>query len=157
MPKVSVDLIADVLQNNEIEPDVITKLIKEIEQQAEIAAEEEKASREPPVKKQFVIVVSDPRGVMPEEDFVGWIAQIPESDSPATTMERIERAAFEFNISKKGRKHPAKTVGEACEAVGAKFFKEQAISIKNKIPVTVLKTDNQLPEIEDDFEGATSV
>ncbi len=156
MPKVSVDLIADVLQNNSFEPDMITKLLKEIEHQAEIVAEEEKATREPPVKKQFVIVISDPRGLIPEEGFVGWIAQIPEVESPATTMERLERAAFEFNISKKGRKNPAKTVAEACEAVGSKFLKEQEISIKNKIPVTVLKTDNTLPEIADDFEGATS-
>lgn len=148
MAKVDVDIIADVLINNQFEPDVISKLIKEIENQQEIVAEEEKATREPPVKKQWVMIISDPRGTLPEdEDYVGFIAQIPEDDDVATTTERLNKAAFEFNISKKGRKNPAKTFSEACQVVGQKFLKEQEIAIKTKMPVTVLRTDNKLPEI----------
>ncbi|MCH6258044.1 hypothetical protein MLD52_15900 [Puniceicoccaceae bacterium K14] len=148
MAKVDVDVIADVLINNQFEPDVISKLIKEIESQQQVVAEEEKATREAPVKKQWVVIVSDPRGTLPEdEDYVGFVAQIPESEDIATTTERLNRAAFEFNISKKGRKNPVKTVAEACQAVGQKFLKEQEIAIKTKLPVTVLRTDNKLPEI----------
>ena len=151
MPKVSVELIHEVLSNNSLEADIIQKVIKEIEAQAELEAEAEKANREPVVKKQFVMILSDPRGTVPDEDYVGWVAQIPEDDSPGVTMERIIRASYEYNISKKGRKYPVKSIGEACEAVGTRFLKEQDISIKTKIPVTIIKTDNVIPEIEDDF------
>lgn len=151
MPKVSVELIHEVLSNNNLEPDTIQKVLQQIEEQAAAEAEAEKEKRDPPVKKQFVIIVSDPRGTIPDEDYVGWVAQIPEDEVPGTTMEKLIRASYEFNISKKGRKYPVKTVGEACEAVGARFLKEQSISIKNKTPVTIIKTDNKIPEIESDF------
>lgn len=151
MAKVDVDVIADVLINNQFEPDIISKLIKEIENQQEIVAEEEKASREPPVKKQWVMIVSDPRGTLPEgEDYVGMVVQIPEEEDVATTVDRIRRAAFEFNISKKGRKNPVKTLSEACQAVGTKFTKEQDVFIKTKLPVTVLRTDDTIPEISEE-------
>lgn len=151
MPKVSVELIHEVLTNNNLEPDTIVKLLKQIEEQAAAEAEAEKATRDPVVKKQFVMIISDPKGTIPDEDYVGWIAQIPEDDPVGETMDRLIRASYEYNISKKGRRYPVKTVGEACEAVGGRFLKEQNISIKNKIPVTILKTDNKIPEIESDF------
>ena len=151
MPKVSVELIHEVLSSNNLDNEVIQKVIKDIETQAELEAEAQKANREPPVKKQFVMIVSDPNGNMPDEDYVGWVVQIPEDDSPGTTLEKLFRASYEFNISKKGRKYPVKSVGEACEAVGSRFLKEQGIAIKTKTPVTIVKTDNKIPEIEDDF------
>ena len=73
-------------------------------------AEEEKP---PAVKKQFVLLVSDPEGRWPRHDFVAWVLQIPESESPATIQDRIFRSAYDYNVSKKGRLYPAKTVGEA--------------------------------------------
>lgn len=151
MPKVSVELIHEVLSNNNVEPETIQAVLKQIEEQAAAEAEAEKANRDPVVKKQFVLIVSDPKGTLPAEDYVGWVAQIPEDDPIGETMDRLIRASYEYNISKKGRKYPVKTVGEACEAVGARFMKEQNISIKNKVPVTVLRTDNKIPEIESDF------
>ncbi len=151
MPKVSVELIHEVLTNNNLEPDTIQLLLKQIEEQAAAEAEAEKANKEPTVKKQFVLIVSDPNGTIPDEDYVGWVAQIPEDDPVGDTMDRLIRATYEYNISKKGRKYPCKTVGEACEAVGARFLKEQNLAIKNKVPVTVLRTDNKIPEIESDF------
>ena len=148
--KASIETVHEVLTTNEIESEKIQTILKQIETQAEAEAEAAKADRVPPQKKQFVLVVSDPNGTI-KTDLVGWAVQIPEDDRPSDTMERLIRAAYEFNISKKGRKHPVKTVGEACEAVGARFLKEQDIWIKNKIPVQVIVTDNKIPEIEDDF------
>lgn len=151
MAKVSVELIHEVLSSNNLEPETIQKVIQQIEEQAAAEAEAEKANREPPVKKQFIIILSDPNGKVPDEDYVGWVAQIPEDDSPGATIEKLIRASYEYNISKKGRRYPVKTVGEACEAIGARFLKEQGIAIKTKTPVTILKTDNKIPEIESDF------
>ena len=100
----------------------------------------------PAVKKQWVFLLSDPEGRMPKDDFAGWVLQIPENESPATTQDRIFRSAYDYNMSKKGRLYPAKTVGEALENVPAKFFKEVDVWVKTKTPVLVLKTDNEIPK-----------
>lgn len=151
MPKVSVELIHEVLSSNNLEPETIQKVLQQIEEQAAAEAEAEKANREPPVKKQFIMILSDPNGTVPDQDYVGWVAQIPQDDSPGATLEKLIRASYEYNISKKGRKYPVKSIGEACEAVGGRFLKEQGIAIKTKTPVTILRTDNKIPEIESDF------
>lgn len=148
--KASIETVNTVLCEEELEPNRITKILRKIEEQAAAEAEADKANREPPVKKQFVIVVSDPRGTLPSEDYVGWVCQIPEDDPTADTVDRIIRASYEYNISKKGRKYPVKTIGEACEAVGQRFMKEQNVAVKNRVPVTILRTDNKIPEIESD-------
>ena len=100
----------------------------------------------PAAKKQFVILVSDPEGKLPEKELTGWVVQIPEDASPYTATDRIFKGSYDYNASKKGRLYPAKTVGEALENVPAKFFKEAEVWVKNKIPVLVLKTDNQIPK-----------
>jgi hypothetical protein len=100
----------------------------------------------PPVKKQFVILVSDPDEKLPKHDFVGWILQIPENESVATTQDRLFRSSYDFNSTKKGQLMPVKTVGEAIENVPAKFFKEADVWIKTKTPVLMLKTNNEIPK-----------
>jgi hypothetical protein len=100
----------------------------------------------PALKKQFVILISDPDGRLPEgNDFAGWVLQIPENESVMTATERIHKAAYEFNTTKKGRLMPARTVGEAIEHIPAKHFKEAGLFVKTKIPVLMLKTDNEIP------------
>lgn len=156
MPKVDLDLIAEVLKSNEIDPQVVSKIMHQIEEEIRREAEINEATKEPPVKKQFVIVLSDPRNEVPVDDLVGWVVQLQEMDSPLTTMERIKKSAYEFNNSKKGRKYPVNSIGEACEAVPAKFLKEQNIAIKTKLPVTIVRTDNILPKEKisvDDLRG----
>jgi hypothetical protein len=107
------------------------------------AGEDEKP---PAVKKQFVILVSDPEGKMPKTDLVGWVLQIPETESVVTTPDRIFRSSYDYNTTKKGQLLPVKTVGEAIENVPGKFFKEADVWVKTKTPVLVLKTDNDIPK-----------
>lgn len=103
----------------------------------------------PAVKKQFCILISDPDGRLPAgQEFAGWVLQIPEDENVATTQERIFRAAYEFNTTKRGRLLPVKTVGEAMENVAAKHFKEAQVWVKTKEPVLMLRTDNQIPTEE---------
>lgn len=148
MAKIDIDLVAEVLKHNEFDQQTVERIVKELARVAEQAAEEAAAEREPPVKKQFVVGLSDPRGEVPDIDLIGWVFQIPETDNPATTIERLVRAAHNFNLSPRGRKHPVKSIGEACEVVAAKYQKEQNLSVKTKLPVTILKTDNVLPDDE---------
>jgi hypothetical protein len=144
MPKIDVSKVAEILKKNHIDPSLLRKVVEEMN----LAVQPEGADEDkpPPVKKQFVILVSDPEGKMPKQDLVGWVLQIPESESPATTQDRIFRCTYDFNTTKKGQLLPAKTVGESLENVPAKFFKEADVWVKTKTPVLVLKTDNEIPK-----------
>ena len=90
-----------------------------------------------------------PNPAISEEDLrsvVGWVLQLPESESVATTLDRIFRSAYDYNTTKKGQLMPVKTVGEAIEVIPAKAFKEADLWVKSKTPVLVLKTDNEIPK-----------
>ncbi len=147
MPKIEISKVAEVLKKNQLEPALLRRLIEELN----LAVQpDNQAEEKPPAgKKQFVILISDPDGRWPKYDFSGWVLQIPESESVATAEERIFRAAYDYNTTKKGRLYPAKTVGEAIENIPAKFFKEADVTVKTKTPVLVLKTNNDIPKAKD--------
>ncbi|PTY04746.1 hypothetical protein DB347_18760 [Opitutaceae bacterium EW11] len=144
MPKLEVNQVAEILKKNQVDPKLLRQIVEEMNLLAQAETSDE--DKPPPVKKQWVILISDPDEKLPDHDFTGWVMQIPEDDSPATTQDRIFRAAYDFNATKKGRLHPAKTVGEAIEAVPAKNFKEVELWVKNKNPVLMLRTDNEIPK-----------
>jgi hypothetical protein len=144
MPKIEVNKVAEILKKNEISPAILRRIVEEMNLAAQPDAGDDE--KPPAVKKQFVIVVSDPDGKLPKHDFVGWVVQIPESESVATTLDRIFRSSYDFNTTKKGRLMPVKTVGEAIENVPAKAFKEADVWVKTKTPVLVIRTDNEIPK-----------
>ena len=145
MAKINVETLKYILQRNEPDIRKIAGIMQEIEMELK-AEEEEKALRPPPVKKQLVMLVSDKDGSLSDRDIVGWIAEIPEDDDIATTVGRIHSAAYEFNTTPKGVRMPVETVGEACEVVSAKFFKEQAVWVKSKTPLLVIPVSNKIPK-----------
>jgi hypothetical protein len=145
--KIEINKVAEILKRVQLEPALLRAVIEEMNSITNPESEEEKP---PPLKKQFVILASDPDGKLPTEDFVGWVLQIPESESVATIHERILRATYDFNATRKGRLGPAKTIGEAIENVPARFFKEADVFVKTKTPVLVLRTDNQIPRDDTD-------
>ena len=144
MAKIDVNKVAEILKKNEISPAVLRRVMEELN----LAAQPDPGEGEkpPPLKKQFVILLSDPEDRLPKNDFAGWVLQIPESESVATTQERIFRAAYDWNTTKKGGLLPVKTVGEAIENVPAKFFKETDVWVKTKTPVLMIRTDNEIPK-----------
>ena len=144
MPKIDIETLKFILQRNEPDIRKIAGIMQEIEMELK-AEEEEKALRPPPVKKQNVIMISDPDHIYRDKDIVGSIAQIPEDDDIVTSASRIHSAAHEFNTTPKGIRMPVETVGEACEVISAKFLKEQNIWIKSKTPLRVLPIDNKIP------------
>ncbi len=154
MAKIEIARVAEVLKKSKLEPGLLHEIMHAIQMEAKAAAEEDKEEKPPVQKKQFVILVSDPEGDFPEKDFIGWVVQIPEMASPSTVTERIHKAAYDYNASRRGRKNPVSTVGEACEAVPAKHFKEAEMAVKTKIPVAVMVTDNAIPT---DGPGETKV
>jgi hypothetical protein len=142
MAKVDLELVKMVLQRNDLDVRVVSQIIEDIN--AEVQAEDDE-EKPPPVKKQFVILVSDPEGELDGKDFTGWVLQIPEDDSPYTTEERLIRSAYEFNLTPKGRRLPVKQINEVCEHVSGKILKEQKVWVKTKEPVYVLRTSNEVP------------
>ena len=131
----------DIIRKNEPDPAVARRIVEELNN----LLADEGAPKPPAVKKQYVVVISDPEGRLPSCDFVAWVVQIPESESPSTTIDRITRSAYDFNVTKKGRLLPVKTIGEALESVPSKFLKEADVFVKTKVPVLVVKTDNVIP------------
>jgi hypothetical protein len=144
MPKIDVETLKFILQRNETDIRKINEIMQDIEMEIK-AEEEERANRPPPVKKQFSIVIADNDGLLEDKDLTGWVVQIPEDDSVTVAPERIIRAAYEYNTTPKGRRMPVQTIGEACEAVTAKFFKEQNVWVKTKVPVLAVATPNKIP------------
>jgi len=144
MAKIDVNKVAEILKKNHLEPALLRRVVEEMN----LAAQPDPKDGEgpPPVKKQFIILVSDPNETMPKHDLTGWVLQIPEDESPASVPERLFKGTYDYNATKKGRLYPAKTVGEAVENVPAKFFKEADLWVKTKTPVLVLRTDNEIPK-----------
>jgi hypothetical protein len=143
MPKIDVNKVAEILKRNHIDPAVLRRVVEEMN--LAVQPDPGEGEQPPPVKRQFVILVSDPEGRMPQGDVTGWVLQIPESESPATTQERLLKGVYDYNASKKGRLYPARTVGDAVENVPGRFFRETELWVKTKTPVIVLRTDNEIP------------
>ena len=144
MAKIAIDTLKFILQRNVNDVRKINDIMQDINLELQ-AEEEEKANRPPPVKKQFSIVLADSEGLLADKDLTGWVVQIPEDDSVTAAPERIIRAAYEYNTTPKGRRMPVQTIGEACEAVTAKLFKEQNVWVKTKVPVLAVAVDNKIP------------
>jgi hypothetical protein len=144
MPKIDVNKVAEILKKNHVDPAVLRRVVEEMN--LAVQPDPGEGDAPPPVKKQFVILVSDPSGKMPRADLVGWVLQIPENESPASVQERMFKGVYDYNASKKGRLYPAKTVGDAVENVPGKFFREAELWVKTKTPVIVLRTDNEIPK-----------
>lgn len=145
MSKIDVNKVAEILKNKELSPVLLREIVEEMNLLTQAEANEENP---PAVKKQWAILISDPDGKLPDHDFVGWIVQIPEDDSVATTQDRIFKGTYEYNATRKGRLNPAKTVGEALEYIPSKHFKEADLWVKTKTPVLMLRTDNEIPKDE---------
>lgn len=142
MSKIEINQVAELLKRHQVPAAALRALVEEMNLLVQPEPDEAAA---PAVKKQYVLLVSDPEGHLAGHDFAGFVLQIPDCESPLTTLERVYRATFDFNASKRGRMLPAKTVGEAFESVPAKFFKEAEVWVKTKTPVLVLTTANHLP------------
>ncbi len=146
MAKIEVSQVAEILKKHKVEPALLREIVEEMNEVTNPAGDDD--IKPPPPKKQFVVLLSDPEDKLPKKDLVGWVVQIPENASPHSTTDRIFKGAYDYNASKKGRMYAVKSVGEALEGAGAKYFKEAELWVKTKLPVAVVVTDNILPKDE---------
>lgn len=148
MAKVEVDIAKKILERNEVEVRKRNQIMQDIKHVLEQEALE-KDMKPPTEKKEFVILISDPKGVLKAaypDGIVGWVLQIPEGDGPHLALDKLVAAAYEHNASPKGRKFPVETIGEACESVSPRMLKEQSVWVKTKTPVLAITTNNILPK-----------
>ncbi len=144
MSKIPIALVAAAMKKHAVDAATMRAIIEDLNLEAQPDGGEEK---EPTVKKQFVVLMSAPQGALAgNSDYVAWVLQIPESEAPATVTDRIKRAAYDFNATKKGRLLPVASIGEAIENVPTRFLKEHDVWAKTRTPVLVVRTDNVLPK-----------
>jgi len=142
MAKVDVELVKIIMQRNELDIRTIARILEEINMELANQVDEDKP---PPVKKEYSILVSDPKGTLKNKDLVGWVLQIPEGDSPHLAEERLYKSAYAFNQTPKGQRMPVKSIGEVCEHVSARICKEEQVWVKTKEPVLITYTGNKVP------------
>ena len=142
--KVEVELVAEIMQKNHLDPVVQKRILEELLSSLEAGA----AEKVPAEKKQWVVLASDPEGKLAAVDFVAWVLQIPEEEAPVTVKDKLYRGVYEFNTTRSGRLHPVRAVGEAFEQVPSKYFKAADLTVKTKEPVIVIVTDNKIPVVE---------
>ena len=148
MSKLTPELVEKAAQQIGVSNEQRNKLIAMISYMMADDADDE--PKEPAVKKQFVFVLSDPDGRYKKEcgerALIGWVVQIPESDSPHTAPDKIREAAHHFNTTKKGRMLPAQTIGESCEVIPSRILKEQGVWVKTKCAIYARPTSNEIQE-----------
>lgn len=134
--KTEISQVADLLKRHKIEPAVVREIIEELNARAESEPDKEPTPR---AKTQYVIVANADKSL-------GWVVQMPEGASPHTVLDRVNKAAAEFNATKAGRAIPVKTVGEAFESCKRKLFKNNGLQVKTKTAVYIIQSDNKLRE-----------
>lgn len=146
--KIDIELVEMVLKRTSLTELQQLQILEDLKfESTQIAGED----REPPEKKQYVIVVNDPYGKIAATgfEFSGWVVQIPEDDDPRSALEKLHCGAHDFNQTPKGRRMPIKTIAEACEFGSAKLFKERKLWVRTKEPVLVLATNGKIAAVED--------
>lgn len=148
MAKIDIELVEMVLKRTSLTELQQLQILEDLKFESKQVVDDD---REPPEKKQYVIVVNDPYGKIPATgfEFSGWAVQIPEDDDPHSALEKLHCAALDFNLTPKGRRMPIKTIAEACEFGSAKLFKERKIWVRTKEPVLVLPTNGKIAEFKD--------
>ena len=144
MAKVDIEIVETALKLEDLDYQKRAQIMNRIKSESEaIKSDKEK---EPTVKKQFVIVVNDPYGKIASTgmDFSGWVAQIPEGDSPQSVIDKINQAASDFNLTPKGRKTPLRNMADFFQFSSQKINKSSKIWVKTKEPMLICLTNGKI-------------
>lgn len=138
-------IVESVLRTQDLDPKKVTEIMRDLKERQAL----DTPPPAPRVKYETVVLLSDPEKKYRDVSIVGWVVQVPE-DTPLTEApNRLVAAANDFNTTPKGRRVPVSTLGETCESVTRRHFKENGIKVMTKMPVTFLPVDNALPEYKD--------
>ena len=145
--KVDLADIEHILNKHNIDRTTINAVVEDAKQ----AVEDAKADGGEAKKKgkyKHLIVVCDPEKEFPGiENLSMYILKVKDEKAHTEVLPRLYKGVYEFNAkSRKGRKNPVKTLGDAMQAVPPKFYKPAKSPILTKEPVIVLVSDNKIPD-----------
>lgn len=132
--KISSDNLAEALRKLGVAEATITAAIKDAKQRDD----DEKLPKEKKSKKQWIAVINDPNNKLPENLSV-WLFQQDE-DSATDIVTSIKNAAASCKASSKKKADLLNSMTDIMEFTPSKFFKEQHIVCKTKLPAPVIKT-----------------
>ena len=142
--KLTIAEVQEALTRSKVAPEqqqnVITHLQEVIK---ELEAEKEQQNPTPKVKNEFGVIILDEHGEI-KVDTAALIYQIAAGEDHNTVFDRLKAAVKEFNLTKKGLKHPVTSITEAFQALAPKMFKSQGLIRKTKEITRVLKTNNKI-------------
>lgn len=131
---VNINEVRAALEQEKVDNSKVITIISKLKAKEE-AKKIDKSTDEQKIKKQFVLIANG--------DF-GWALQLNEGEDPATVVDKVKRVGATFNLSRKGKKIPVKTIGEVFENVPRRFFVTENLYAKHKLQVFIAKTDNKL-------------
>ena len=143
--KADLEIIETVLKKHDIEGAVLTQIREDLVREIE----NNKTPREKAAKKDFVLLVSDPNGVIPADvELTGWAIQIDPEKSIEDVPDLLKKAGTFFNETPKGRKLGVESIGDLFENATGKAFSENGLFRKHREPVFVITTDNKIASEE---------
>jgi hypothetical protein len=145
MKTLTLDKVSEVMSDKDIELELKQQILQELRDSLEADDEDEANEKEPRVPKQHCIILADPLGHLAGKEFVGWCVQLPEAEPANAIFDKICTTVDIYNTTKKGRKYPVKTLGEALSTIPRKHYKETGVHVVTKEPVWVQVANNELP------------
>lgn len=126
--KISLDDLNSILSSQEVQPEKARKILAEAQKLLEEEAAEKEENKGKKNKYQFIVVASEEMMETPLKDCTLWISKIPADANHEKVHATIREAAVTKNLTKKGRKHPVKTLADSFSTLKPKDFANTDIS-----------------------------
>jgi hypothetical protein len=143
MSKVSIEEVIESLQRvAKLDPKVLIAVENDLEKKVEeIAADKEPGTK---TRNQHVIVLLDPEGHV-KGDVTGYVTQFPADQDAGTALDKLHKAAYEFNASPKRKGQAITNLGDIGRAK-RRHFKDSGIKlVGGKEPLRVLVSRGPIP------------
>jgi len=143
--KLGISEIQEAMARSNVDPKQQEEVINHLQEVIkELEEEKDQQNPTPKVKNKFGVIVLDQLGEIKTENLAALIYQIPENEPYDSVPDRIRAAVKNFNLTKKGQKHPVSSVTEAFQAIAPKILKAEGLLRKTKELVPVLKSSNKI-------------
>lgn len=149
----SYDDVLEALQQSGVDAGktrLVLEKLKSVEEEKKEEAED--GDKEPKKKNQLVVFVMDD-GSLTDKQLIGYIVQHPETTSATTVDSLIVNSVRGYNNgSRKARKHPITTIGDAMLTLKGKWLADSKLKIKTKEPVLIIPVRNDIVNFDKQFE-----
>lgn len=125
MAKVEIEMIREAAAKLSMDARQTAELINEVQELARLARLEK--PEKDGIRKTFAVILKDANGRLRGVDSLrAWLVRVSaEDEGYGDLVERVADAGRAWNRTKRGRKAPARDIGEVFENVPGKFFKER--------------------------------